>query len=170
MNQKIKSQNGAETVDKGQLHRRYRVTFSLLFPVYALFTWIPNIFIFYLQGVTTPFYRFTCGALFLLARWQDSIMVSVSVKWVVQVRAQYDRIVSEKWNSISMLSTCRARAADWFNKGLAMCRKPSYLVRAGHRVLLAGFSLSLYSLHVLKRDVNLIQTKNTNSSPYFCFF
>ena len=35
---------------------------------------------------------------------------------------------------------------------LAICRK------SRHRVLLAGFCLSLYGLHVLNRDINMIQT------------
>ena len=38
-------------------------------------------------------------------------------------------------------------------RSLAVCRK------SRHCVLLAGFCLSLYSLHVLNRDVNMIQTK-----------
>ena len=32
------------------------------------------------------------------------------------------------------------------------------VVRVGHRVPLAGLCLSLYSLHMLNRDVNMIQT------------
>ena len=61
---------------------------------------------------------------------------------------------------------------DWFIKGCIMCYHvyvimrvkvpwPSF-VRVAHCVLLAGFYLPLYyvySLHVLNRDVNMIQIK-----------
>ena len=77
------------------------------------------------------------------------------------------------WNSTNMLLTCHTSAADWFDKGRAMCNHvyvimhvidPSLpIVRVGHRVPLVGFCLSLYGLHVLNRDVNMIQTnKQTN--------
>ena len=61
-----------------------------------------------------------------------------------------------------------ASAANWFHKGRAMCyhvlvimhvKDPQLsVIRVGHRVPLAGFCLSLCSLHVLNRDVNMIQT------------
>ena len=47
-------------------------------------------------------------------------------------------------------------------RSLAICRKSRALCpvsRVGLCVLLAGFCLSLYGLHVLNRDVNMIQTK-----------
>ena len=63
-----------------------------------------------------------------------------------------------------------ARAANWFTKGcvisnlvyMIMHVKDPYLsvIRVGHRVPLAGFCLSLYGLHVLNRDVNIIQSIN----------
>ena len=66
-----------------------------------------------------------------------------------------------------ILSECYQLAptspADWFNKclcdnackrSLAICRKSM------HCVPLAGLCLSLYNLHVLKRDVNMIQQTN----------
>ena len=37
-------------------------------------------------------------------------------------------------------------------------------MRVGHRVPLAGLCLALYSLHVLNRHVNMIQTNKTNST------
>ena len=59
-------------------------------------------------------------------------------------------------------------ADDRFMKGQSMCyhvymilhvKDPLLsVVGVGHRVPLAGFCLSLYSLHVLNRDVNMIQT------------
>ena len=72
--------------------------------------------------------------------------------------------------TIHPLSDCRqlvpASAIDWLIKGHAMCYhvyviihvkdpRPSVL-RVGHFVPLAGFCLSLYSLHVLNRGVNMI--------------
>ena len=73
-----------------------------------------------------------------------------------------------------ILSACYqpvpASTDDWFTKGHSMCYhfyvlmhvKDPWLsvVRVGHRVPLAGFSLSLYSLHMLDRDVNIIQNPN----------
>ena len=35
-------------------------------------------------------------------------------------------------------------------------------VRVGHRVLLAGFCLPLFNLHLLNRDINNFQTNQTN--------
>ena len=61
-----------------------------------------------------------------------------------------------------------ANVADWFNTGNAMCyhsiviihvENPKVtVIRERHRVPLAGSCLSLYSLHVLNRDVNIINT------------
>ena len=61
-----------------------------------------------------------------------------------------------------------ASAADCFNKDRAMCyhvyvimhvKDPLLsVVRVGHCVPLADLCLSLHSLHVLNRDVNMIQT------------
>ena len=55
-----------------------------------------------------------------------------------------------------------ARATDWFNKGHAMCYHVYVImhvkdtdlsvVRDGHCVPLAGFCLSLYSLHMLNKQ------------------
>ena len=72
-----------------------------------------------------------------------------------------------------MLLTCPTSAADWFTKGRAMCyhvyaimyvNDPETSVRkVGHRVPFAGFCPSLYNLHVLNSDVNMIQTnRQTN--------
>ena len=36
------------------------------------------------------------------------------------------------------------------------------VIRVGHHVLLAGFCLSLYGLHALNRDVNVIQTNKSS--------
>ena len=72
---------------------------------------------------------------------------------------------------------------DWFTKGSAMyyhvyvimhVKEPQLpVVRVGHHFPLACFCLSLYSLHVLYRDVNMIQTKNNNiarsNNDYFYF-
>ena len=72
-----------------------------------------------------------------------------------------------------------AGADDWFTKGRVMCyhvymimhvKYPLHSVlRVGHHVLSAGFWLSLYSLHMLKRDVNIIQIhihKETKAQLY----
>ena len=62
-------------------------------------------------------------------------------------------------------------AVDWFTKAVSldvyviMHVKDLSLsvVRVGHRVPLAGICLSLYDLHALNRDVNMIQiNKQTN--------
>ena len=45
-------------------------------------------------------------------------LVSPSVKPAVQVRVCHDPFVSERWNSINMLLTHPASAADWFNKSV----------------------------------------------------
>ena len=70
-----------------------------------------------------------------------------------------------------------ASAADWFNKGRAMCshvcvimhvKDPElFVVRVGRCVSLAGRCLSLYSLHMLYRDVNMIQTKASQLHSFF---
>ena len=72
--------------------------------------------------------------------------------------------------STSMLPTCPASAADWLTKGCAMCYPVCVIMyvqdrklsarRVGHCVPFGGFCLSLYSLHMLNSDVNIIQTKN----------
>ena len=81
--------------------------------------------------------------------------------------------------TIHMLSVCHqlapVSAADLFSKGSAkwyyvcviMHVKDPLLsvVRIGHRAPLEGFCLSKYSLHVLNRDVNMIQTNNTSTLP-----
>ena len=52
--------------------------------------------------------------------------------------------------------------------------KDPYLsvVRVGHCVPLAGFCLSLYDLHALNRDVNMIQTNKQNKKicRLMCFY
>ena len=45
-----------------------------------------------------------------IAQW----LASLSVMPAVQVRAQHDLLVSERWNLIRVLLT---NADDWFNKG-----------------------------------------------------
>ena len=76
--------------------------------------------------------------------------------------------------TIHLLSECHQRApasaAYWFNKGHAMCYHVYVIMhvndpwisvgKIGHGVLSAGLRLSLYSLHVLNRDVNMIQLNN----------
>ena len=59
-------------------------------------------------------------------------------------------------------------ADDWFTKGRSMSYHVCVIIyvkdpqlsaiRVGHRIPLAGFCLSLYGLHVLQTDVNMIQT------------
>ena len=59
-------------------------------------------------------------------------------------------------------------ATDWFIKGSAMCNyvyvimhvKDPQLSVTGveHCVLVAGFCLSLYNLHMLNKDINMIQS------------
>ena len=59
--------------------------------------------------------------------------------------------------------------AEWFNKGRAIRYRvyvimhakdlQLYFVKVGHCVLLAVFCLFRYGLHVLNRDVNMIQTR-----------
>ena len=58
---------------------------------------------------------------------------------------------SERWNSDSMLSTCPHQCRQLVQHCLS-------IVRVGHCVPLADFCLSLFGLHVLNRDVNIIQT------------
>ena len=68
-----------------------------------------------------------------------------------------------------MLSTCLHQCRQLVHQRPSMChyvyvmmhvKDPQLsVVRVGHCVPLAGFCLSLYSLHVLNRDVNMIQTK-----------
>ena len=50
------------------------------------------------------------------------------------------------------------------------CKRSRAVVREGHHVPLAGFCLSLYGLHVLNRDVNMIQSINQSKtiSQYLC--
>ena len=76
-------------------------------------------------------------------------------------------------NSIGMFLPCPACASNWFIRGHAMCyhvcvithvKDPQLsVVKVGHGKPLAGFCLSLYDLHALNRDVNMIQTKQTKS-------
>ena len=72
--------------------------------------------------------------------------------------------------SISILLTCSANAADWFIKSSALCYyvyvimhvKDTilFVISVGNCVPVAGFFLSLYSLHTLNIYVNIIkQTK-----------
>ena len=66
-----------------------------------------------------------------------------------------------------------ASTTNWFNKGRAMCYHVYVVMhvklpqlsgeRVGHRVPLACFNLSLYSLQALNRDVNIVKKgKKTN--------
>ena len=73
-------------------------------------------------------------------------------------------------NSLACHYLAPASATDWFMKGRVMCyhvyvimhvKDPELsVVRVGHCVPLAGFGLSLYSPHVLNRDINM--TKKTS--------
>ena len=70
-----------------------------------------------------------------------------------------------KYNTSELL-TCPANATDWFIKGSAKCyhvyvimhvKDPQlFVIRVGHRVLLAGSCLSPCNLDVLNRTVNMI--------------
>ena len=112
------------------------------------------------SGQTCPLYQFIW--LGEIAQW----LRSLSVKRAIEVRARHNQFVPERWNSIRMLVNCPTSVADQFDKGCAMCyhvcvimhvKVPQLsVVKACHRVPLAGFCLSLYSLHVLNRDVNII--------------
>ena len=101
-------------------------------------------------------------------------LASLSINRAIQVCAHLDPLVSERWNSITLLLTryhqCRRLVKKAVHvllclcnnackRSLAICRKS----RALARVPLACFCLTLYSLHVLNRDVNMIQT---NKKPY----
>ena len=65
---------------------------------------------------------------------------------------------------------CLTGYSNWFTKGRVMCfhlhvimhvKDPRLsVIRVGHCIPLAVFCLSLYSLHVLIRDVNMIQSIN----------
>ena len=67
-----------------------------------------------------------------------------------------------------MLEICLANAANCCNKDCTMCChvyvvmhvKDSDLsvIRVGQIVLLTGFCLPLYSIHMLNKDVNMLQT------------
>ena len=107
---------------------------------------------------------YPCGGGGEIEQW----LVSLSVKLAVQVRARHDPFVSERWNSITVLLNCshqcwrlvQQRPSMCYHLYVIMIVKDSQfsVVRVGHCVLLAGFCLSLYDLHVLNRDVNMIQT------------
>ena len=75
-------------------------------------------------------------------------------------------------------------ATDWFTKGCVIlsclcanaCKRSlAICCKSRHGVLLAGFCLSQYSLHVLNRDINMILYKNffvkqkVKSKFGFCF-
>ena len=90
----------------------------------------------------------------------------------------------ERWNSITVTNSLPPVPMTGSKKAvhvlLCLCNNAckrflAICVRVGHRVPWAGFCLSLYSLHVLNRDVNMIQTnKQTNLavilSIQFCYF
>ena len=105
--------------------------------------------------------------------WGGEIVQSVaslSAMRSVQVRARYDQLVSERWYAVTVLLNCSHQCRRLVKKRQSMCHyvcvmmhvKDPYLsvVRVGHRVPLAGFCLSLYDLHALNRDVNMIQSIN----------
>ena len=105
----------------------------------------------------------------------NSIMVSVFVCHAVHIRNRYDPFVSEGWNATNMLSTSPHQCQRLVHQRLSMCYhvyvimqvKDPYLsvVTVRHCAPLADFRLSLYSLHVLNRDINMIQTnKQTNTN------
>ena len=50
----------------------------------------------------------------------NSIMVSISVKQAIQVRARYSPFVSKRWKFTIKLLTCPTSATDRLNKGHAM--------------------------------------------------
>ena len=80
---------------------------------------------------------------------RNSIMVSVPfVKQAIQVRAQHDPFVSERWNSISMLSTSPHQGRQLVHQRPSVCYVyviMLFIVREGQCVPLAGFCLSLYN-------------------------
>ena len=77
-----------------------------------------------------------------------------------------DREMGIAFYIFTIMESTTVGAAACFNKGRAMCchfyvithvKDPQLsVVRVGHCVLLAGFCLSMYSLHVLNGDVNMI--------------
>ena len=48
-------------------------------------------------------------------------LVSLSVKWAVQVRAWHDPFVSDRWNTISMSSTCLHQCPQLVHQRPSMC-------------------------------------------------
>ena len=48
-------------------------------------------------------------------------LASLSVKWAVQVRAQLDPFVSERWNSTNMLLTCLHQCRQLIHQRPYMC-------------------------------------------------
>ena len=90
----------------------------------------------------------------------NSTVVSISpFKLAIQVRARHNLLVSERWNSKVLLTFSKAiqllscLCDNTCKRSLATCRK------SRHHVQLPGFCLSLYGLHVLNRDVNMIKKK-----------
>ena len=99
----------------------------------------------------------------------NSIMVSVSVCEVglSRLKPSSIRISQKGGDPPACYQLVPTSADDLFNKGgpcvimsVIMHVEDSQLsvVRVGHCVLLVGFCLSLYILHVLNRDINMIQT------------
>ena len=91
-----------------------------------------------------------------IAQW----LVSLSVKPAVEVRARHDLLVSDGIQGAidlfpPMLMTGSTKAIRVLS---CVCDN---VIRVGHRVPLAGVCLSLYGLHVLNRDVNMIETNKT---------
>ena len=88
--------------------------------------------------------------------------------------------VSERWHSTNMLLTCLHQCWRLVHKRPSMCYqvcvvmhlKDPWLsvVRVGHHVPSAGFCLSLYSLHVPNRVVNMIQTNKQKAFPFLVHF
>ena len=116
-------------------------------------------------------------------------LASLSTKQVIRVRDRLDQLVTERWNSITVLLTRSHQCRRLVKKKPSMCyyvcvimhvKDPQLsVVRVGHCVPLTGFCLSLYDLHALNRDVNMIQTnkqttfiylKHMDSDYIFIFF
>ena len=98
----------------------------------------------------------------------NNIKVSVSVCHAGRPGwSRYGPFVSERRNSTNMLLTCLNQCRQLVHQRPSMCyhvcvimhvKDPQLsVIRVGHFVPLAGLCLSLYSLHALIRDVNMIK-------------
>ena len=88
-------------------------------------------------------------------------LASLSTKRGARVRSRLDPLVTERWNSITVLLTRSHQCRRLVQKRPSMCyyvcvimhvKDPQLsVVRVGHCVPLAGFCLSLCDLHALKQ-------------------